>query len=105
MGYKAVTLSVELNNIELKDLIESIRKRFGNIPIIIKTKGYVEVMLIKGNILNIDKDTSYTLVNVKNDKFKTYFDGRCTHINSSYSLNLDEKELEFDNVYFTGEKL
>ena len=64
LGYKAVTLSVELNNIELKDLIESIRKKFGNIPLIIKTKGYVEVMIIKGNILNIDKDTSYTLVNV-----------------------------------------
>ncbi len=105
LGYKAVTLSVELNNIELKELIESIRKRFGNIPIVIKTKGYVEVMLIKGNILNIDKDTSYTLVNVKNDKFKVYFDGRCTHINSSYSINLDEKELEFDNVYFMGGKL
>ena len=103
LGYKAVTLSVELNNIELKELIESIRKRFGNIPIIIKTKGYVEVMLIKGNILNLDKDTSYTLVNVKNDKFKTYFDGRCTHINSSYSLDLDEKEFNYDNVYFVGE--
>ena len=105
LGYKAITLSVELNNIELKDLIESIRKRFGNIPVIVKTKGYVEVMLIKGNILNIDKDTPYTLGNVGNDKFKVYFDGRCTHINSSYSINLDEKELEFDNVYFMGGKL
>ena len=105
LGYKAVTLSVELNNIELKDLIESIRKKHGNIPLVVKTKGYVEVMIIKGNILNIDKDTTYTLVNVKNDKFKVYFDGRCTHINSSYSLNLDEKELEFDNVYFMGGKL
>ena len=105
LGYKAVTLSVELNNVELKDLIESIRKKHGNIPLVVKTKGYVEVMIIKGNILNIDKDTTYTLVNVKNDKFKVYFDGRCTHINSSYSLNLDEKELEFDNVYFMGGKL
>ncbi len=103
LGYKAITLSVELNSLELKNLIESIRKKYGNIPIVIKTKGYVEVMLIKGNILNIDKDTPYTLVNVKNDKFKVYFDGCCTHINSSYSLNLDEKELTFDNVYFMGE--
>ena len=103
LGYKAVTLSVELNNIELKVLIESIRKKYGNIPIVIKTKGYVEVMIIKGNILNIDKDTTYTLVNVKNDKFKVYFDGRCTHIYSSYSLNLDEKEFSYNNVYFTGE--
>ena len=101
LGYKAITLSVELNNIELKDLIESIRNKFGNIPLIIKTKGYVEVMLIKGNILNIDKDTPYTLVNVKNDKFKTYFDGRCTHINSSYELNLDEKEFNYSNIYFS----
>ncbi len=103
LGYKAVTLSVELNNVELKDLIESIRKKHGNIPLVVKTKGYVEVMIIKGNILNIDKDTTYTLVNVKNDKFKVYFDGRCTHINSSYSLNLDEKEFSYNNVYFTGE--
>ena len=58
-------------------------------------------MLIKGNILNIDKDTPYTLVNVKNDKFKTYFDGRCTHINSSYELNLDEKEFNYSNIYFS----
>ena len=105
LGYKAVTLSVELNNVELKDLIESIRKKHGNIPLVVKTKGYVEVMIIKGNILNIDKDTTYTLVNVKNDKFKVYFDGRCTHINSSYSLNLDEKEFSYNNVYFMGGKL
>lgn len=103
LGYKAVTLSVELNSLELKDLVESIRKKFGNIPLIIKTKGYVEVMLIKGNILNLDKDTPYTLINVKNDKFKTYFDSRCTHINSSYSLNLDEKNFNYDNIYFIGD--
>ena len=102
LGYKAITLSVELNNIELKDLIESIRKRFGNIPLIVKTEGYVEVMLIKGNILNINKDTPYTLVNVRNDKFKTYFDGRGTHINSSYELNLEEKEFNYENIYFIG---
>ena len=105
LGYKAVTLSVELNNIELKELIESIRKKHGNIPLVVKTKGYVEVMIIKSNILNIDKDTTYTLVNVKNDKFKVYFDGRCTHINSSYSLNLDEKEFSYDNVYFMNKFL
>lgn len=101
LGYKAVTLSVELSTLELKSLIESIRNKFGNIPIIIKTEGYVEVMLIKDNILNIDKDTPYTLVNVKNDKFKVYFDGRCTHINSSYSLDLDEKEFNYDDVYYS----
>lgn len=100
LGYKAVTLSVELSSIELKKLIESIRSKFGNIPLIIKTEGYVEVMLIKGNILNLDKDSVYTLVNTRNDKFKTYFDGRVTHINSSYSLNLDKKDFNYDNVYF-----
>ena len=99
LGYKAITLSVELNNLELKDLIESIRKKFGNIPIIIKTKGFVEVMIIKGNILNIDKDNYYTLVNIKNDKFKVYFDGRCTHINSSYEMNLNEEDFNYDNIY------
>lgn len=104
LGYKAVTLSVELNEVELINLIESIRNKFGNIPLIIKNKGYVEVMIIKGNILNIDKDSYYTLVNNKNDKFRVYYDGRCTHINSSYQLSLDKKHFNYNNIYFIGEK-
>ena len=45
------------------------------------------------------KDNYYTLVNIKNDKFKVYFDGRCTHINSSYEMNLNEEDFNYDNIY------
>ena len=100
LGYKAITLSVELNSLELKDLIESIRRRFGNIPIIIKTKGYVEVMLIKGNVLNIKENNDYTLINNREDKFKVYYDGRCTHINSSFEINIDQTKFKYNNLYF-----
>ncbi len=100
LEYKAITLSVELNSLELKDLIESIRRRFGNIPIIIKTKGYVEVMLIKGNILNIKENNDYTLINNREDKFKVYYDGRCTHINSSFEINIDQTKFKYNNLYF-----
>ena len=100
LGYKGVTLSVELNEKELKDLIETIREKFGQIPLIIKNKGHVEVMIIKGNILNIDISENYTLVNMKNDKFKVSYDGRCTHIYSSYELNLNENSFNYDNIYF-----
>ena len=100
LEYKAITLSVELNSLELKDLIESIRRRFGNIPIIIKTKGYVEVMLIKGNVLNIKENNDYTLINNREDKFKVYYDGRCTHINSSFEINIDQTKFKYNNLYF-----
>ena len=100
LGYQAVYLSVELNELELKDLVKSIKEKFGFIPIIIKSKGYVEVMLIKGNILNIDKDIIYTLVNLKNDKFQVFYDGKFTHINSCYEINLKE-ELKEDNLYYS----
>ena len=100
LEYKAITLSIELNSLELKDLIESIRRRFGNIPIIIKTKGYVEVMLIKGNILNIKENNDYTLINNREDKFKVYYDGRCTHINSSFEINIDQTKFKYNNLYF-----
>ena len=100
LGYKTITLSVELNSLELKDLIESIRRRFGNIPIIIKTKGYVEVMLIKGNVLNIKENNDYTLINNREDKFKVYYDGRCTHINSSFEINIDQTKFKYNNLYF-----
>lgn len=100
LGYKAITLSVELNTRELKELIKAIRSRFGAIPLMVKSKGYVEVMLIKGNILKIAKNFDYTLVNTKNDHFRIYFDGRCTHINSSYKLNIDKEEFPYKDVYF-----
>jgi hypothetical protein len=52
--------------------------------------GRVENMIIKGNILNIDKNNySYKLIDTHNLEFPVYFDGKNTHV-----LNFENKIID-----------
>ena len=102
LGYKGIMVSTELNKEEINKLCSNVRSKFGNIPLIIKNKGLVEVMIIKGNVLNIKDSHDYYLVNSHNDRFKVTYDGVFTHIFSSYVLNLLESDFKVDNLYFTS---
>lgn len=102
LGYKGIMVSTELNKEEINKLCSNVRSEFGNIPLIIKNKGLVEVMIIKGNVLNIKDSHDYYLVNGHNDRFKVTYDGVFTHIFSSYALNLLESDFKVDNLYFTS---
>ena len=49
-------------------------------------------MIIKGNILNIEKDIyDYCLIDSKNRKFPVYYDGVLTHILNWEAKNLSMK--------------
>ena len=102
LGYKGIMVSTELDKDEINKLCYNVRSKFGNIPIIIKNRGLVEVMIIKGNVLNIRDSHDYYLVNSHNDRFKVTYDGVFTHVFSSYTLNLLESDFKFDNLYFTS---
>ncbi len=78
----SVMLSVELSETEKLDLIKNYRSKFLSIPNIeLFAYGRIENMLIKGNILRIDKNmNNYTLVDLKNRVFPVFYDGVNTHI-------------------------
>ncbi len=81
LGYSCVTLSVELDLEEINSLINNFYKKFlfyPNIEVLVLDK--IELMIIKGNILNIVKNKSYYLLDKRKRKFETYFDGNFTHI-------------------------
>ena len=40
----------------------------------------IEIMIIKGNVLNIDCDGVYSLKDIKNRVYPVYYDGVNTHI-------------------------
>ena len=88
-GIKVVTLSVELTNNEIIDLINNYINTFKQYPRFeVLVYGRVENMIIKGNILDIvANDYKYYLVDKDKRKFPVYFDGENTHI-------LDSKNVE-----------
>ena len=94
-GLKEVTLSVELTEEEIEEIINNYYKKFHSYPEVeIIGYGRIENMIIKGNILNLKaNDTNYKLKDQKNRKFPVYFDGTNTHILNYLPRDLEKKEL------------
>ena len=98
-GLTNYTLSVELTEEELINLINSFKDNFGFeiIPEVL-VYGKVENMYIKGNILNIDNDLyKYKLKDIKDRYFDVYLDNDNTVI-----LNFEEKVI--NNLNFKHQK-
>ena len=93
IGIKTLTLSVELSEEELINLIEDYRDKFGELDFIILVYGRIENMIIKGNILNIDINQKYQLVDLNNREFPVFYDGVSTHILNYDSTTLNSPEI------------
>ena len=82
LGIQAVTLSVELSQLEIEQFIrlyESTFKEKSTFQML--CYGTVENMIIKGNILNINKDDfDYRLTDIKSRVFPIFYDGVLTHV-------------------------
>lgn len=80
-GFSEVCLSVELSKKEVIDFISLFTNKFGVFPFEVFSYGRVENMIIKGNILSLEKgDYAYELVDLHNRHFPVYYDGRLSHI-------------------------
>lgn len=90
IGIKNICLSVELSEEELLEFIDLYNDKFGKTTFEILVYGRVENMIIKGNILNINKnDYTYYLIDFKNRRFPVYYDGVNTHILNWENKNID----------------
>lgn len=99
-GYGAISLSTELTEEEQEDLCQQIHIKYGSIPIFIQSKGRVEVMAIKGNPLELKENILYQLIDPKKNSYPVFYDGRLTHIKSSYELQKKEENFGKDVYYF-----
>ena len=89
-GFKEICLSVELSKKEIDDFISLYLEKFGNFTSEVLVYGRVENMIIKGNILNIEKNNlEYYLEDLQGRDFLVYYDGRITHILNYKCQNLD----------------
>lgn len=89
LGIQAVTLSVELSQLEIEQFIrlyESTFKEKSTFQML--CYGRVENMIIKGNILNINKDDyDYCLTDIKSRIFPIFYDGVLTHV-----MNFEQRQ-------------
>ena len=92
LGLSKITLSVELSTSEILDFANHFKQVFGCMPNIeVVFYGRIEVMVIKGNILNIKENLyHYYLQDLKKRRFPVYYNGRQTIIlNYQPHFNLD----------------
>ena len=89
IGFSSLSLSVELSEEECLSFLEEYEKKIGRFSFEILGYGRVENMIIKGNILNLEKNKKdYQLIDSNEKKFPVYYDGKITHI-----LNWKQKEI------------
>lgn len=93
LGYLALTVSIELSEKEIMILSENVKTLFGDIPLLVKTSGRVEVMLIKSNIMDLEKGKTYDLVDLHYRHFPVFYDGTCTHVLSNDEVHLEKEKL------------
>lgn len=92
LGLRVVGLSSELNEYEMKLLIDNFNLKFGFVNFELLAFGRVENMIIKGNILDIDKNNyKYKLIDFKNREFPVFFDGVNTHVYNCECRLLNDK--------------
>jgi len=108
IGLNNICLSVELSLLEIQDFIKLYEEKFGTCNFEMLGYGRVHNMIIKGNVLNIDKDAyDYSLIDSRNRIFPVYYDGNFTHIlnyikrndfNSNICIRLDFYNEEREEV-------
>lgn len=92
MNIKSITLSPELNELEIEDFLKKYISKFGFTSFEILGYGRVFNMIIKGNILDINVNSyEYNLIDFKNRKFPVYFDGINTYILNYINNDLSKK--------------
>lgn len=95
LGAELINISVELSEQEIVKLISNYEDKFKCYPSVeVLVYGRVENMVIKDNILNIEKNNyNYNLIDLKKRIFPVYFDGINTHV-----MNYENKVLETQNL-------
>lgn len=88
IGINSICLSVELSEKEVSDFLIDYKNKFGNLSFEVLVYGLIEVMIIKGNILNIKENLhNYYLTDSKKRKFPVFYDGINTHILNYEKIN------------------
>ena len=94
IGISTICLSVELTEKEVNLFLQKYYEKFGDSSFEVLAYGRVENMIIKGNILDLNKNQRYQLMDSKKRVFPVFYDGRITHVLNCENQNLDFSEIK-----------
>lgn len=96
MGASRITLSYELEENQIKEMIDAFKKRLKMSPNVeVVTDGYPEILLTKVNIpLKYKSGSNLTLKDRKGKTYSLKYFNNLTHIYHSDAINLNQKRLE-----------
>ena len=96
LGLKNIPLSVELSSEEVNEFISLYNSKIGYDNFELLVYGRVENMIIKGNILNIDKgDFQYNIIDSRDRAFPVYYDGINTHVYNYINREMFDVSLDY----------
>lgn len=105
LGLKTIALSVELTDEETSNLIKLFNKKIGTVNFELFRYGRVENMIIKGNILGLNRNYyNYQLIDFKERKFPVFFDGINTIILNHEVFNKDKCEISSNRYDYYNEE-
>ena len=87
LGATSVCLSVELTDEEQEMLLRSAMEKFGYLPIEMIVKGRIEIMVIKGNPLQIMEGKQYQLRDIKGNEYPVIYHDSITSIYQNKIIN------------------
>ena len=104
LGLKIITLSVELTDEEITNLITLFNEKIGTVNFELFRYGRVENMIIKGNILGLNKNYyDYQLIDFKERNFPVFFDGTNTIILNHEVFNKDNCKITSNRYDYFNE--
>ena len=105
LGLKNIPLSVELSSKEVIDFISLYTDKIGYDNFELLVYGRVLNMIIKGNILDIDKNSFiYDIKDSKDRLFPVYYDGINTHIYNYINRDVFDVSLDYRFDFYNESK-
>lgn len=97
-GLNVIPVSVELNEEEINKMYYNFKDKFSSeVPLEVLVYGRVCNMTIKGNILNLENNKAYYLVDSKKNQFPVFHKNNCTYILNS-EIKMHKYKLDFNYV-------
>ena len=97
-GLNVIPVSVELNEEEINKMYYNFKDKFSSeVPLEVLVYGRVCNMTIKGNILNLENNKAYYLVDSKKNQFPVFHKNNCTYILNS-EIKIHKYKLDFNYV-------
>ncbi len=98
-GFQSVFLSIELTFEEIEELLESVKKHFGYLPLEMVVEGHLDAMVIRGNLFHLKKEEKAFLKDSMGRVYPIQLEGENTILQSEKKI---DRKKEIQDLFEKG---